>query len=90
MLLFNLLQDHNIDFIVNFPDWSPQQNPKAYISKENWMKIVPTLGGRRVLLGEPSLELPKSHLWYSTEEVINSLKLFINAGNDFAGSLTYR
>lgn len=90
MLLSNLLQDHNIDFIVKFPDWNPQQNPKANNSKENWMKIISTLGGRRVLLGETSSELPKSHLWYSTAEVINSLKLFIDAGNDLAGSLTYR
>ncbi|KAH7527885.1 hypothetical protein FEM48_Zijuj05G0013900 [Ziziphus jujuba var. spinosa] len=84
------IADHNIDFIVKFPDWNPQQNPKANNSKENWMKIISTLGGRRVLLGETSSELPKSHLWYSTAEVINSLKLFIDAGNDLAGSLTYR
>uniref|UniRef100_A0A2N9F074 Reverse transcriptase Ty1/copia-type domain-containing protein n=1 Tax=Fagus sylvatica TaxID=28930 RepID=A0A2N9F074_FAGSY len=37
-----------------------------------------------------SSALPQAHLWYSTKKVINALRLFIDAGNNFAGSLTYR
>ncbi|KAF3437335.1 hypothetical protein FNV43_RR20088 [Rhamnella rubrinervis] len=85
------IADHNIDFIVKFPDWDPQQNHGANISKQNRMQMLSKLGGKgRFLLGETSSDLPKAHLWYSTQEVINSLKLFIDAGNDLGGSLTYR
>lgn len=91
MCFSDLLQDHNADFIVQFPDWDPQQNHRANISKQNRMQMLSKLGGkRRFLLGEMNSDLPKAHLWYSTQEVVNSLKLFINAGNDLAGSLTYR
>ncbi|KAK9125272.1 hypothetical protein Scep_014118 [Stephania cephalantha] len=34
--------------------------------------------------------LPHPHLWYSTEKVIYALQLFLDAGEEFAGSLTYR
>lgn len=34
--------------------------------------------------------LPKAHLWYSTKEVIKALRLFLEAGDDLNGSLTYR
>ncbi|KAG2671677.1 hypothetical protein I3760_13G007600 [Carya illinoinensis] len=34
--------------------------------------------------------LPQAHLWYSTEKVINALRLFLDAGNNLAGSITYR
>ncbi|GMY22520.1 alpha-N-acetylglucosaminidase isoform X1, partial [Fagus crenata] len=37
-----------------------------------------------------SSALPQAHLWYSTKKVINALRLFIDAGNNFAGSLSYR
>lgn len=88
-MLSDLLQDHNIDFIVKFPDWDPQQKSRADIPKQNRMQVLSTLGGkRRFLPGETSF--PTAHLWYSTEEVIDSFKLFIDAGNDLAGSLTYR
>lgn len=37
-----------------------------------------------------SSALPQAHLWYSTQKVINALRLFLNAGNHLAGSATYR
>lgn len=55
------------------------------------MQTFPSLDGkRRVLLKDSSFKLPHAHLWYSTEKVISGLKLFIDAGDDLAGSLTYR
>lgn len=87
----NLFQDHNTDFIVKFPDWDPQGNPKSNISKHNRIKMLSSLDGkRRLLVKETSSDLPQAHLWYSTQEVIKSLKLFIDGGSEFAGSLTYR
>uniref|UniRef100_A0A7N2LDD6 Alpha-N-acetylglucosaminidase n=1 Tax=Quercus lobata TaxID=97700 RepID=A0A7N2LDD6_QUELO len=37
-----------------------------------------------------SSPLPQAHLWYSTQKVIKALRLLIDAGNNFAGSVTYR
>ncbi|XP_044490579.1 alpha-N-acetylglucosaminidase isoform X2 [Mangifera indica] len=77
------IADHNIDFIVKFPDWNP--SPGSHISKQDQMP-----GPRRYLFQEKSSQLPQAHLWYSTQEVVNALKLLIDAGNDLAGSSTYR
>ncbi|KAK9283852.1 hypothetical protein L1049_012106 [Liquidambar formosana] len=83
--------DHNIDFIVKFPDWDPSPNPRSDVSEENQMQKLVTLpSNRRFLFQDTSSDLPQSHLWYSTQEVINALRLFLDAGNDLAGSLTYR
>ncbi|KAK9283156.1 hypothetical protein L1049_011387 [Liquidambar formosana] len=85
------IADHNIDFIVKFPDWDPSPNPRSDVSEENQMQKLVTLpSNRRFLFQDTSSDLPQSHLWYSTQEVINALRLFLDAGNDLAGSLTYR
>ncbi|KAL5543474.1 hypothetical protein UlMin_007258 [Ulmus minor] len=85
------IADHNTDFIVKFPDWDPQPVPKSNISKRKRVQMLSLLAvKRRFLVQETSSDLPKAHLWYSTEEVINALKLFIDAGTEFAGSLTFR
>ncbi|XP_030493952.2 alpha-N-acetylglucosaminidase [Cannabis sativa] len=85
------IADHNTDFIVKFPDWDPQPKQRSNISRHNRMEMISrTDGKRRFLLEETSSDLPKAHLWYSTQEVINALKLFIDNGSEFAGSLTYR
>lgn len=34
--------------------------------------------------------LPQPHMWYSANDAIDALKLFIDAGEDLGGSLTYR
>lgn len=91
MLDFPLLQDHNIDFIVKFPDWNPSINSGSRTSKLNSMHTYRSrTRSRRFSFQEHSSDLPKAHLWYSTHEVVNALKLFLAAGNDLAGSLTYR
>ncbi|ONI20519.1 hypothetical protein PRUPE_2G020300 [Prunus persica] len=85
------IADHNTDFIVKFPDWDPSSNPISNITKQNQMQMLLALDRkRRVLLQETSAHLPQAHLWYSTQEVVNALRLFLDGGNDLSGSLTYR
>ncbi|PON74257.1 Alpha-N-acetylglucosaminidase [Parasponia andersonii] len=85
------IADHNTDFIVKFPDWDPQVNPRSNISRHNLLQMLLRIDvKRRSLLQDTSSDLPQAHLWYSTQEVIKALKLFIDAGSEFAGSLTYR
>lgn len=88
---YNLLQDHNTDFIVKFPDWDPSPESVSNTSKQDQMQILFTLDRkRRFLLQKTSSQFPQAHLWYSTQDVINALRLFLDAGNDLSGSLTYR
>lgn len=90
-ILSYLLQDHNIDFIVKFPDWDPSVNSGSGIPEQNQMQQLSTLPfTRRYLFQESSSDLPQSHLWYSTQDVVNALRLFLDAREDLAGSLTYR
>lgn len=85
------IADHNTDFIVKFPDWDPSLNSGSNISQQDNMHILLTSSGtRRFLFQEKSSDFPEAHLWYSTQEVIQALWLFLDAGNDLAGSLTYR
>lgn len=85
------IADHNTDFIVKFPDWDPSLNSGSNISQQDNMHILLTSSGtRRFLFQETSSDFPEAHLWYSTQEVIQALWLFLDAGNDLAGSLTYR
>ncbi|XP_050154004.1 alpha-N-acetylglucosaminidase [Malus sylvestris] len=85
------IADHNTDFIVKLPDWDPSPNHISNISKQNQMQsFIPLDKKRRVLLQKTSSNLPQAHLWYSTQEVVNALRLFLDTGNEFSGSLTYR
>ncbi|KAL9333922.1 hypothetical protein Peur_074061 [Populus x canadensis] len=85
------IADHNTDFIVKFPDWDPSLHSGSNISEQDNMRILLTSSGtRRFLFQEKSSDIPEAHLWYSTQEVIQALWLFLDAGNDLAGSLTYR
>lgn len=85
------IADHNKDFIVQFPDWDPSLGSWSDNSKQSQMHKLPTLSGtRRFMFQQTDPNLPQAHLWYSTEKVIKALKLFLDAGNDLAGSLTYR
>ncbi|TYH58869.1 hypothetical protein ES332_D08G184900v1 [Gossypium tomentosum] len=85
------IADHNIDFIVKFPDWDPSINFGSRPSKLNSMHTFRLrTRSRRFSFQERSSDLPQAHLWYSTHEVVSALKLFLAAGNDLAGSLTYR
>ncbi|CAN6300862.1 unnamed protein product [Urochloa humidicola] len=81
------IADHNKDYIVEFPDISPSSFG-SQLSKRSGMSI--SINHRRFFLSEVSGSLPHPHLWYSTKEAIRALELFLNAGNDFSKSLTYR
>ncbi|KAF5185353.1 Alpha-n-acetylglucosaminidase [Thalictrum thalictroides] len=85
------IADHNKDFIVQFPDWDPSEYFHTNMSKESHVQgIVAHNNTKRFFLRETTTDLPRAHLWYSTEEVIVALQLFLDAGNHLAGSLTYR
>ncbi|KAM5552199.1 hypothetical protein ABKV19_026860 [Rosa sericea] len=85
------IADHNTDFIVKLPDWDPSLESVSNTSEPNKMQMLFTLDiKRRFLLQKTSSQFPKAHLWYSTQDVINALRLFLDAGNDLSGSLTYR
>ncbi|KAL0910940.1 hypothetical protein M5K25_019037 [Dendrobium thyrsiflorum] len=77
------IADHNRDFIVQFPDFSPSQHGSQvlHISKNT---------NSRFSFRETKSNSQEPHLWYSTKEVIEALKLFILAGTSLAESLTYR
>lgn len=81
------LQDHNKDYIVEFPDISPS-SVTYQVSKRRGMSI--TRNHRRFFLSEVSGILPQPHLWYSTKEAVKALELFLDAGSTFSESLTYR
>ncbi|KAL9226459.1 hypothetical protein vseg_002270 [Gypsophila vaccaria] len=76
------IADHNKDYIVEFPDWEPVSDLGEH--QENNHFIL-----HRSLL-ESKTSLPQPHLWYSTEEVIKALSLFLDAGKYLSESLTFR
>lgn len=84
------IADHNTDFIVKFPDWDPSLHSGSAISKRDQMHALHVLPGPRRFLSEENSDMPQAHLWYSNQELIKGLKLFLNAGNALAGSATYR
>ncbi|KAF8054614.1 hypothetical protein N665_1323s0003 [Sinapis alba] len=83
------IADHNTDFIVKLPDWDPSSSSPH--GKDSYVISTDTYETkRRFLFQDNSSGLPKAHLWYSTKEVIKALRLFLEAGDDLFGSLTYR
>ncbi|KAL8171495.1 hypothetical protein V2J09_023299 [Rumex salicifolius] len=85
------IADHNRDYIVMLPDWDPAINSSSAMLQNHQKKrlLMPHQNPRHFLLetGDP---IPQPHLWYSTQEVIKALYLFIDAGINLHGSLTYR
>ncbi|XP_057978584.1 alpha-N-acetylglucosaminidase isoform X2 [Malania oleifera] len=85
------IADHNTDFIVKFPDWDPSLKSRSEKTKAYTIHKPFTLPwNRRFLFEDAHFTLSQPHLWYSTQEVIGALRLFLDAGNDLAGSSTYR
>ncbi|PKI62945.1 hypothetical protein CRG98_016584 [Punica granatum] len=83
--------DHNTDFIVKFPEYDPSPSSGSDSKKRAEEKMSHTLlQNRRFLFQETSRDLPLAHLWYSPQEVVSALKLFLDAGTQLSGSLTYR
>lgn len=83
------MQDHNIDFIVKLPDW----DPSLIIASDTTPKQIQNLSSphkNRFSYHETTAPLPQSHLWYSTQDVIRALRLFLDAKEALSGSLTYR
>uniref|UniRef100_A0A7C9A0G0 Alpha-N-acetylglucosaminidase n=1 Tax=Opuntia streptacantha TaxID=393608 RepID=A0A7C9A0G0_OPUST len=78
------IADHNKDFIVQFPDWDPANGGPA------GSLVISDSGSARHILIESKSSLPQAHLWYPTQEVIKALHLFLEAGKDLAGSVTFR
>lgn len=78
------IADHNKDFIVEFPDWYPSKENRT---TNNHFKELHT---KRFFLSEKASVLPRPHLWYSTEEVLIALDLFLDAGKLLAESPTFR
>ncbi|KAF7838380.1 alpha-N-acetylglucosaminidase-like isoform X1 [Senna tora] len=70
--------DKNRDVIVAFPDVEP-----SIISVQQKLDS-------RTIIKEVTASYDQPHLWYSTSEVIRSLKLFIASGDELASSSTYR
>lgn len=90
MYFLFFLQDHNTDFIVKFPDWDPTLDSRSNISKQSQIHVIHSLPGLRRFLFEENSNAPQAHLWYSALELMKGLKLFLDAGNDLTGSITYR
>ncbi|XXG79446.1 hypothetical protein AAC387_Pa09g0511 [Persea americana] len=84
------IADHNKDFIVEFPDFDPSLKSGSNLNEGHLQNLFMRHSSRRFSFREKSSSLPQPHLWFSTAEVIHALKLFLDAGNDLAGSFTYR
>ncbi|XP_077241702.1 alpha-N-acetylglucosaminidase family / NAGLU family isoform X2 [Tasmannia lanceolata] len=85
------IADHNKDFIVELPDYDPSLKSGSDGSKGRQMPSLSMLDRtKRFSFRETNSDLPQPHLWYSTEEAILALKLFLDSGDNLAGSLTYR
>ncbi|XP_028781748.1 alpha-N-acetylglucosaminidase-like isoform X2 [Neltuma alba] len=77
--------DKNRDVIVAFPD----VDPSLIAVQQEW----PYHHGKpesRPVIREVTDSYDRPHLWYSTSEVIRSLKLFISSGDKLSSSSTYR
>ncbi|KAJ1697639.1 hypothetical protein LUZ63_006151 [Rhynchospora breviuscula] len=79
------IADHNNDYIVEFPDISPPTK-QSHLSIRRDLSYV----NHRFSLREVASQLPQPHMWYSQKEVVNALKLFLDAGSSMSGSLTFR
>lgn len=85
------IADHNTDYIVKFPDWDPSLHITSDMHMGHHMhEFLGIHRNRRFILHEAGNPLPQPHLWYSTEDVNHALELFLDAGNELEGSLTYR
>ncbi|KAK4264283.1 hypothetical protein QN277_025485 [Acacia crassicarpa] len=75
----------NRDVIVAFPD----VDPSLISVQQEWSHHHGKLESRTAVK-EVTESYDRPHLWYSTSEVIRSLKLFISNGDELSRSSTYR
>ena len=90
MPLSGLVQDHNKDYIVEFPDWDPTLDVASEYQHNNKNNNVMLHRSLRGVALESKTSLPQPHLWYSTDKVIKALSLFLDAGKYLPESLTFR
>lgn len=76
--------DKNRDIIVAFPDVDP-----SLISVQREWSYHHGNPESRIVINEVTDSYDRPHLWYSTSEVIRSLKLFISSGDKLSSSSTY-
>ncbi|KAL3512948.1 hypothetical protein ACH5RR_025665 [Cinchona calisaya] len=83
-------QDKNRDVIVAFPDVDPYSIsiPQVTICRRYENARIQNL--RRTALEGLNDSFSKPHLWYSTSEVLQALKLFISSGDQLSEINTYR
>lgn len=87
------IANHNTDYIVKLPDWDPSlETSSGHVSSPTSMRRVPEFqnGQRRYLSQDTGSTFPRPHMWYSNWNAIGALQLFLNAGNELKGSLTFR
>ncbi|KAI4336089.1 hypothetical protein L6164_014661 [Bauhinia variegata] len=77
--------DKNRDVIVSFPDVDP-----SLISVQHEHSLHYAIPNTRTVIKEVTDSFDRPHLWYSTSEVINALKLFIASGDVLSSSNAYR
>lgn len=81
------VEDHNKDFIVDFPDVDPSFNSESEAIKQNDKAAE----AKRFSLRETYSDLSQQpHLWYSPSKVVKALHLFLDSGDVLTHSLTYR
>ncbi|KAG9458243.1 hypothetical protein H6P81_002751 [Aristolochia fimbriata] len=84
------IADHNRDFIVQFPDLDPSLVSNFAFAKIQMQSPSMQNATRRFFFRETSSDFPQPHLWYSNDKAIQALQLFLDAGENLFGSLTYR
>ncbi|KAH9320835.1 hypothetical protein KI387_015474, partial [Taxus chinensis] len=86
------VEDHNKDFIVDFPDLNPSFSSEPETIKGN--KILnfdnSVVADRHLLMEAHPAWLEQPHLWYSPSKVIQALHLFLESGDALTHSITYR
>lgn len=86
LFLMILKQDKNRDVIVAFPDVDPFFISIAHKRVHHNGKPL----SRSALMKSQTDSYDHPHLWYSTAEVIQALKLFIASGDELSASNTFR
>lgn len=93
------MQDHNKDYIVEFPDWDPstdnQRDAHEFVKRPIVIDTQPSRrflyqSNERFFLHEASSSLPQPHLWYNNRDAVHALKLFLDAGSELSEIPTYR
>lgn len=83
-------QDKNRDVIVAFPDVDPYSITVSQVAISRRYQDNRIRFSSRTVLEELTDSFSKPHLWYSTSEVIEALRLFLSSGDEVSETSTYR